>query len=128
VAQVSQHETERWRGRELWWCENCDEPTTIDPCQFCEERPARIDVGALADRAYANGFADGVTQESEQNQARRDEDLIRRAISDPGQFVEREVWDDGYPGTTYESIESWGARAVVAALTNHPSISEGGNG
>lgn len=41
--------------------------------------------------------------------ATRDVDLIRRAISDPGQFLPR---GDNYT----EAIPAWSARAVVAAL------------
>ena len=46
----------------------------------------------------------------------KDEDLIRGAIADPGQFVKREhIPDTSEP--VLETIENWGARAVVAALS-----------
>jgi predicted transcriptional regulator len=51
-------------------------------------------------------------QLAEQMKQSRDIDLIRRAISDPGQFTERKRFnDDGY-----ESLPAWSARAVIRAL------------
>lgn len=43
------------------------------------------------------------------------EAAIRMAISDPGKYVSRGCEDRG-EGTVYESVSSWAARAVAAAL------------
>jgi 16S rRNA C1402 (ribose-2'-O) methylase RsmI len=48
---------------------------------------------------------------AEQVKRAADVDLIRRAISDPGAFLQRERLN----GDDYESLPAWGARAVVRA-------------
>ncbi|MGI5418684.1 hypothetical protein [Actinomadura luteofluorescens] len=46
----------------------------------------------------------------------RDEKLLRQAIADPGAYVARR-WDSGVPGKGHpETVASWAARAIVAAL------------
>lgn len=41
--------------------------------------------------------------------------LARQAISDPGAFTPRQL-REGRPGSGYESVPQWGARAVLVAL------------
>lgn len=49
---------------------------------------------------------------AEQVKRVRDPDLIRRAIADPGAYVQRKL-DDGEPA---ETVPAWSTRAVIAAL------------
>jgi hypothetical protein len=46
------------------------------------------------------------------------EDIVRRALFDPGQYVERDFEDhgDSYPGKVYEPLHVWQTKAVLAAF------------
>ncbi len=46
------------------------------------------------------------------------EKALARVCSDPGQWVRRRYWPDGYPGdgVEYEILESWQARAIRAYI------------
>jgi chromosome segregation ATPase len=78
-----------------------------------------LNFDALAKSAEVSGLVDALVDVrgdrdslAEQVKRTRDVDLIRRAISDPGAFVERQRFIDD----VYESVPAWSARAVLHAL------------
>ncbi|TDD32465.1 hypothetical protein E1287_22520 [Actinomadura sp. KC06] len=101
--------------------ELADARTEIE--QFRADRARAVealgDVGRAAEEVSGD-LEDGINAELTAARAEveqlaeraADEGLIRLAISDPGAFVKRQRFNDG----DYETVPSWGARAVVVAL------------
>lgn len=50
------------------------------------------------------------------NELTSEQKAIARACSDPGQWVRRYYWPDGYGGEEYEPLHVWQARAVDTML------------